>query len=207
MSARTVESAGLELALEERGDGPGVVLVHPAGVDRTIWSATISVLGDGVRAVAYDRRGYGDSGAPAPYSGTTIEEQSEDLAAVVADTGAPRVIAGQGTGAMIVLDLMRRHPALVSAAVLADPPLLALSATGPARIAALREEIQAAAGEGEEIRLAGIDLAAETNWEFTRGSLRAIDTPALVLRGEGANPSAPRPPMPWPRCCPKLGWL
>nr|MBA2505950.1 alpha/beta hydrolase [Thermoleophilaceae bacterium] len=189
MTLRTVEAAGLEFAAEERGEGPGVVFVHPAGFDRTVWEATIASLGPRVRSIAYDRRGYGTSEAPAPYSGTTIEEQSEDLAAIVEDAGSPAVLAGQGTGAMIVLDLMRRRPELVPAAVLADPPLLALSATGPARMSALRDELEESAGEGEDMRLAGIDLHAETNWEFTRGSLRAIAAPARVLRGEGANPA------------------
>jgi pimeloyl-ACP methyl ester carboxylesterase len=35
------------------------------------------------RVIAYDRRGYGESGVPQPYTGTTVSEQAEDLAALV----------------------------------------------------------------------------------------------------------------------------
>lgn len=189
MSRLAVEAAGLPLAAEERGSGETVVLVHAAGMDRRMWAPTFTALGNGIRAVTYDRRGYGESAAPEPYSGTTIEEQAEDLAAVASAAGPPVLLAGQGTGALVALDLMRRRPGLATGAVLADPPLLALSATGPAHIGALRAEIAAAAAAGEDVRLPGIDLAAEANWEFTRGALRAIEVPAIVLRGEGAPPA------------------
>ena len=63
-----VEGAGVELAYEETGTGPAVVLVHGMADDRAAWPAEIP----GLRTIAYDRRGYGESSAPEPYDRTTV---------------------------------------------------------------------------------------------------------------------------------------
>ncbi len=185
MTLRGVEVADLHLAVQEQGEGPSVVFVHGAGGAPPGWAEA-----GGARTIAYDRRGYGGSTAPEPYTATTIAEQAEDLAAVIGAAGSPVILVGEGTGAMICLDLMRRRPKLASAAVLVDPPLLALSPAGSARIAALSEEIERRAREGGRAALlAAIDLRAETGWEFARRDLRAIAVPVRVVCGEGAHPA------------------
>ncbi|MEA2421871.1 MAG: hypothetical protein QOF55_970, partial [Thermoleophilaceae bacterium] len=72
MTPATVEGGGVALAYDERGDGPPAVLVHGTATDRSVWRETVEALGEGARAIAYDRRAYGDSGAPEPYGGTTV---------------------------------------------------------------------------------------------------------------------------------------
>ena len=80
----------------------------------------MAALEDVARVIAYDRRGYGASGAPEPYEGTTVEEQAEDAAALLrALDAAPAVVFGDGFGALVALDLVKRHAALVRAVVLA----------------------------------------------------------------------------------------
>ena len=96
----SVEGAGVELAYEERGEGAAVLLVHAIGGRPDAWPDVPA------RVIAYDRRGYGGSGAPEPYARTTVEEQAEDAAAVLAALDAvPAVIAGEGVGALVALDL------------------------------------------------------------------------------------------------------
>ena len=216
MSTARVPVAGLELAYDETGAGPAVLLVHGTAFTRLVWRETVRELGDDLRSVAYDRRGYGDSGAPEPYTGTTIEEQSEDAALLMdALDAAPAVVCGHSAGGVVALDLLRRHPGLVRAAVLIEPPLLSLSAAGAETLGAIREAVEEAAREGgpeaaieafvesqdgprlleaigaerahairASARAAFADFGAAHAWEFSRGELRSIETPVLVVRGE-----------------------
>src|SRR5436305_4111966 len=119
--ASTAEGAGVALAYEIEGSGTPVLLVHDIASDR----AGVPVV-PGARSIRYDRRGYGDSGAPEPYVGTTVMEQAQDAAALLrAVAPGPAVVAGIGFGALIALDLALRHATLVRAVVAVDPPLFA----------------------------------------------------------------------------------
>src|SRR3954454_21425110 len=103
-----VDGAGVPLSYEEAGSGPVVLLVHGMGTGRSAWTATGAAgsLARDARVIAYDRRGYGESGAPEPYTRTTVSEQAEDAAALLATLGVSSVVAwGADLGALIVLDL------------------------------------------------------------------------------------------------------
>ena len=64
------------------------------------------------RVITYDRRGYGGSTAPEPYTRTTVNEQAEDLAALVGGLdAAPALLVGADFGALVVLDVLLRHRA------------------------------------------------------------------------------------------------
>lgn len=148
MTQATVEAGGLALAYEERGSGPAAVLVHGTATARTVWRELVEALGDGVRSIAYDRRAYGDSGAPEPYGGTTVGEQADDLAELIeALDAAPALVYGHELGALAALDLVVRRPELVRRAVLIEPPMLWLVADGTEAVADLREAVASAARE------------------------------------------------------------
>jgi pimeloyl-ACP methyl ester carboxylesterase len=168
----TVEAGGVELAVEEHGAGTPVVLVHGTAVAREVWRETVAALPEGVRAIAYDRRAYGDSGAPEPYGGTTVGEQADDLAELIeALDAAPAVLCGHDLGALACLDLMLRYPRLARAAVLVEPAMLWLSPVGTDAVATLREVVEKAAHDGGP----GAAVAA---W------IEAVDgPPALALLG------------------------
>ncbi len=51
-----------ELACDVVGDGPPVVFLHGIGGNRTNWSRQLHALSDDFTAMAWDARGYGDSG-------------------------------------------------------------------------------------------------------------------------------------------------
>jgi pimeloyl-ACP methyl ester carboxylesterase len=145
----TVEAGGLALAFDEQGAGQPIVLVHGAAGSRTIWRETVDALDGGLRTIAYDRRAYGDSGAPEPYTATTVAEQADDLAQLIeALAAAPAVLVGHGIGAMIALDVLMRRPELARAAVLIEPPVLWLSPRGPEVVAELRDGIERGARDG-----------------------------------------------------------
>ena len=149
MTPTPVEAGGVPLAVDDRGDGPAVVLVHGTASSRTVWAETIKALGPAVRTIAYDRRAYGDSGAPEPYTGTTVGEQADDLIELLPKLGVgPAVLVGHALGAMVALDVVLRSPELVTAAVLIEPPLLWLSPRGPEAVGELRDAIERGARDG-----------------------------------------------------------
>src|SRR4029079_11127283 len=119
--ASTAEGAGVPLAYEITGSGTPVLLVHDIASDRH----ALPIVSD-ARSIRYDRRGYGESGAPERYVGTTVMEQAEDAAALLGALEVSDAVgAGCGFGALIALDLALRHGELVRAVVAADPPLYA----------------------------------------------------------------------------------
>src|SRR5690242_5903550 len=146
----TVEGAGVPLHVEEQGTGPAVLLIHGLASDAlALDPVAATIAAGGARAIAYDRRGYGASGAPEPYHGTTVEEQAEDAAALLRalDPG-PVVVAGDGLGALVALDLVKRHRGLVRAAVLSNPVLFALVPEATEMLSTQRAEIEEAVREG-----------------------------------------------------------
>jgi pimeloyl-ACP methyl ester carboxylesterase len=209
--SRAIEGAGVALVYEERGQGETVLLIHGIASDALALAPLAEALAGTARAVAYDRRGYGASGAPEPYVATTVHEQAQDAAALLHALGnGPAVLAGVGFGALIALDLLKRHPELVRAAVLVDPPLFAFVPEATAALGAERAllsealraggpEAAVAAWLGEDAEPEALararaahraffaDVAGVTSWPVTRGELRALDVPVVVL----VRPQAP----------------
>ncbi|ADB49567.1 alpha/beta fold hydrolase [Conexibacter woesei] len=204
-----VEGAGVELSATARGTGAPLLLVHDLAADARAWTGLTDALGEGVRTIAYDRRGYGDSGAPEPYERTTVQEQSEDARALLSALGAARgdaVAVGEGFGALVVLDLLVRLPALLHGAVLVAPPLNQFSPTAAAVLsdqrglleAALRDGGPAAAvaawrpGADERVRAAHraffADFGGLASWPVTRRELRAVTVPVAVVTATATAP-------------------
>jgi len=62
---RTTASPSTELYYDDLGSGQPVVLIHGWPLSQRMWEAQITALCDGgYRCIAYDRRGFGDSGKP-----------------------------------------------------------------------------------------------------------------------------------------------
>jgi pimeloyl-ACP methyl ester carboxylesterase len=210
--APSVEGAGVALNVVERGSGRAVLLVHGIASDAQALAPLAEALAGRARVIAYDRRGYGSSGAPAPYQATTVQEQAEDAAALLRalDAGAA-LVCGDGFGALVALDLAKRHRALVRSAVLSNPPLFMFVPEATEQLAAQRAELEAAmrrggpeAGvdawlggrvDGEALvraraahRAFFADYAGLASWPVTRRELRALDVPAVVLTGPWSPP-------------------
>ena len=210
--APSVEGAGVALNVVERGTGAPLLLIHGLASDAEAMAPVAEALAADARVIAYDRRGYGSSGAPEPYRGTTVEEQAQDAAALLGALDAgPAVVCGDGFGALVALDLVKRHRALVDAAVLANPPLFAFVPAATERLAAQHAELETAVREGgpqagveawlggradgpalERARAAHgaffADYAGLASWPVTRAELRALDVPAVVLTGPWSPP-------------------
>jgi pimeloyl-ACP methyl ester carboxylesterase len=187
---RTIEGAGVLLAvtLESAPDGPATVLVH--GMGGTAWPVA-ELEG---RVVAYDRRGYGGSGAPQPYTVATVNEHAEDLVALlVALDAAPALLVGADFGALVALDVVQRHGRLVRGAVLVDPPAYMFVAEATEGLSEARRELE------EELRAGGpevlerergrvADFGGIASLPLTHAGLRAIDVPIAIVASGRARP-------------------
>jgi pimeloyl-ACP methyl ester carboxylesterase len=210
--ASTAEGAGVALAYEETNPthpGVCVLLVHDIASDRLGLPAMPA--DPPTRSIRYDRRGYGESGAPEPYVGTTVMEQAEDAAALLGALDVDEaVVVGIGFGALIALDLAVRHAALVRAVVAADPPLYAFVPEANEELAEQRRVLQDSMatggpdaaveawlrGRADDAALARAkashqgffaDYAGLASWPVTRGQLRALSIPVTVV----TSPSTP----------------
>jgi pimeloyl-ACP methyl ester carboxylesterase len=208
-----IEGAGVELHVEVRGAGPPVLLVHGLAGGAGGFADLVAALGDRAMTIAYDRRGYGASGAPEPYTATSVAEQAQDAAGILTGLGlAGAVAVGDGFGALVVLDLVKRHPGLVDAAVVVDPPLFAfvpaateilsaergrlersLREAGPG--AAVEAWLDGRAGGGPALARARrdhrgflADFAGLASWPVTRAELRALGLPLSVVTGPATPP-------------------
>lgn len=139
----------MQLSWREHGDGPALLLLHETAATAAIWDPLIAALGPGVRSIAPDRRGWGDSGVPEQYTATTVEEQAADAEALLAELDpGPAVACGAGLGAVVALELLLRHGDRVRAAVTVEPPLLAFVPEATEGLAADRQQLSDAVAEG-----------------------------------------------------------
>jgi pimeloyl-ACP methyl ester carboxylesterase len=119
-----VASDGVGLNVEVSGpdDGPPVVFLHGvAGISHT-WSWLPPEITDGRRILLVDLRGHGASDRPGAY---LLDDYAEDVAEILRTVArAPAVLVGHSLGGSIAWTVAQRHPELVAAAFLEDPPLL-----------------------------------------------------------------------------------
>jgi pimeloyl-ACP methyl ester carboxylesterase len=89
-----------------------------------MFDTILEPLCDRFSVITYDRRGCSRSPRPDGWLTTSIEEQSDDVAALVAAAGLASVnLFGTSWGALIALDVALRHPAVVQTAVVHEAPL------------------------------------------------------------------------------------
>lgn len=133
----------------ELGKGDAVLFLHESATTGEVWRPLAELLSGGMRAISYDRRGWGGSPAPGTYTRTTVEEQAEDAASLLEESGVSRaILCGAGLGAVAALDLLVRRPRLVAGAVLVEPPLLAFLPDATEGLSTDRAEIEAAVERG-----------------------------------------------------------
>jgi 3-oxoadipate enol-lactonase len=103
------------------GSGPGVVLLHPVGLDHSFWGGLIERLAASYRVLALDLRGHGRSGSAA--KGMQVAEYADDVAQAIEAHGVgPAAVVGLSFGGMIAQTLAVRSPSLVSALVACGCP-------------------------------------------------------------------------------------
>ncbi|GAB3936447.1 hypothetical protein GCM10029976_048150 [Kribbella albertanoniae] len=79
------------------GCGPTVLLLHAGGEDRSVWAPIADILEKhGLRAVAFDLRGHGDSSGQA----TMLDAIADDVTAMIRHQPTPLVVVGASLGGL-----------------------------------------------------------------------------------------------------------
>jgi pimeloyl-ACP methyl ester carboxylesterase len=104
-----VRAADAELSVQERGDGPPLLLVAGIPAVASDWEPLAERLGARRRVIAYDNRGNGASTVtPGPY---TTAQLAADAVAVLDGLGIERAdVFGMSMGGMIAQEVSSPDP-------------------------------------------------------------------------------------------------
>jgi esterase len=176
-----VEAAGPE-------DGAPVVFLHGVSGSLRTYAWLPEEITDGRRIVRVDLRGHGGSEhASGAYD---IDSYGEDVADLLRETvGRPAVLVGHSLGGVVAWWVAQRHPELVTAAFLEDPPLyMGEPEEHEKNVAipvflAVRERAAAWQADGASIEAVAAQLAlAPLGPERTMGDVMTED--AIAARAE-----------------------
>lgn len=124
MKAQTLLVPGATLYYETRGSGPVLLMIAGGSTDVGVFESVADILADTYTVVTCDPRGNSRSPLDGPPVDVSIEDLSDDarrLLETVAD--GPAYVFGSSSGAVTGLDLISKHPALVSRLVAHEPPM------------------------------------------------------------------------------------
>ena len=201
----TINSGLASIAVAVTGAGVPVVFLHAGVADRRMWSAQAeAVTAAGFRAVAYDRRGFGDT--------LSVDEgfsHVDDLVAVLdaVAAGERAILVGCSQGGRIALDATLVHPDRVRALVLVAPAISGapeIEDVSPA-IKAWIERMEAAEASADVDRINALEAHAWLDGPLApegrvSGAARELflDMNELALRAEQRGTEIP-PPSAWER--------
>jgi pimeloyl-ACP methyl ester carboxylesterase len=99
----------MELAYDDAGGGPCVVLVHGHPFDRSLWQPQVEALAAGFRVLAPDLRGFGES--PGTPGSVSMREYAADIEALLGRLGIERAaVVGLSMGGLVAMELATAHP-------------------------------------------------------------------------------------------------
>jgi pimeloyl-ACP methyl ester carboxylesterase len=208
------------LYYERGGAGAAMVFVHGMCGDADVWADQADRFMDRCTCVRYDRRGHSRSRrGDAPLS---VARHADDTAGLIRTLDlAPCLLVGSSSGAVIALDVARRHGQLLRGVVLSEPPVFSLDPdAGRSLLGELGPRLDAAmAAGGPSVAVdAFFSLVCPGLWsaldesrkdryrangdigfadlrapslDVTPADLATVTVPALVIAGDSSHPAFP----------------
>lgn len=113
-----VETRGIHLNVEERGDGPSLLLLHGFLGSAVTWKPVTDDLSRAFRCVMLDLPGHGRSDAPADWARYRTNECVSDIIGVLDYLGLTHVaVLGYSMGGRVALALAAEHTNRISALI------------------------------------------------------------------------------------------
>lgn len=110
---------GLDIAYQQQGSGPPLLLLHSVLTDNRVWSRQFDGLSDAFTVVAWDAPGSGKSSDPP--ENCTIADYVETLAGFIDAVGLDRPhIVGAAWGTVLAFEFYRAYPSVARSLVLAS---------------------------------------------------------------------------------------
>jgi 3-oxoadipate enol-lactonase len=107
----------VEIAYDDTGSGPVVVLLHGYPFNRTLWSDQVAALSGSYRIITPDLRGHGES----TVGPASMNRMAADVAALLDSLGIERaIVGGLSMGGYVTLAFYRQFPHRVTSLILAD---------------------------------------------------------------------------------------
>lgn len=116
---------GTTIAVDVRGAGDPLLLIHGGGEDASMLAAQADGLAAaGYQVYTYDRRGTGRSGREA-WPGNGAAQHADDAAGLIDALGLVKpTVVGVSSGGVVALALTARHPDVVGRVVAWEPPAM-----------------------------------------------------------------------------------
>jgi pimeloyl-ACP methyl ester carboxylesterase len=140
---RVTSKDGTSIAYDRQGNGPAVILVGGAFVDRSDNTPLAAELAARFTVFNYDRRGRGQSGDTLPYA---LERELEDLQALIAQAGGSAYLYGASSGGALALEAAAAGLAVDKLAVYEVP--YSMAEDGPQRWREYVQELEGLLADG-----------------------------------------------------------
>jgi pimeloyl-ACP methyl ester carboxylesterase len=114
----------VDISYDDHGMGMPVLFLHAFPLNRSMWTSQINALlaeqgGGGLRLVALDWRGFGES--PIVDAVSTMELFADDVASLMDTLGMQQaVLCGLSMGGYVAFAFLRKYPQRVQGLILAD---------------------------------------------------------------------------------------
>jgi len=133
---------GFDMAFDDSGSGPAVVLIHGFPLNRQMWQPQVAALtAAGYRVITPDLRGFGESAASGDCC--AMADYADDIAALLDHLQVRNaVVGGMSMGGYVLLSMLQRHPHKVRAAAFIVTRADADDEAGKARRTGLIEEVR-----------------------------------------------------------------
>jgi len=122
---------GTEIAYDQRGQGPAVILVDGALCYRSFgpMPGLAELLAPYFTVYNYDRRGRGESGDTQPYA---LTREIEDLEALINEAGGSALVFGTSSGGALALEAAIQLGNKIKKLAMYEPPYNSEKAVGQA---------------------------------------------------------------------------